>query len=508
MSPRSTFQSCGSSSSRVRRRKRPTGVTRGSSCGRPHRAGGRLGVDAHRAELVDREDAAVLADAVLVVEHRARRAEPHRSATSSITGAASTQADQRRATSSARLAARQPARLAEALARRSTSSDAGSRRRSCRCTPRRPRRGDRSARRRSASSSSSSSIGSLPRASARLTTTRSTRALADDARDVVDGADDARVEPSGHGASAGSGSTKPTSSTPSSLRRSNSSRASVDGGAAGADDQQPLGRPSRAATATRTRCASRRAAAMMSRAAISEDAAADDQRREPSSRGPPGRRRRAERLQQPDEQIAAVGGRAQVVEIAVVQADLQDAGDEHGAPQQRPADRTHAPATRANRDGAGARRPRSARGRWRRATTVATSAVQERRACGRQSAGERARLAASAAGRRGSRRPAPRRLARRRSARRRGSARGRASRAPARTSAYGVCAGADDEQRRVDHRDSRLGIGEQADRRGVDDDPVEAGCGLVEDLPHPRRGERAHRSRDRAGRPAAASARR
>ena len=52
MSPRSTFQSSGSSSSLVRRRKRPTGVTRASpravTCGPPIRR-------AHRAELDERE---------------------------------------------------------------------------------------------------------------------------------------------------------------------------------------------------------------------------------------------------------------------------------------------------------------------------------------------------------------------------------------------------------------------------------------------------------------------
>ena len=37
---------------------------------RPHRAGCRLGVLPHRTELVDREDAAVLADALLVIEGR------------------------------------------------------------------------------------------------------------------------------------------------------------------------------------------------------------------------------------------------------------------------------------------------------------------------------------------------------------------------------------------------------------------------------------------------------
>ena len=74
MSPRRTFQSCGSSSSRVRRRNRPTGVTRVSPLGRPHRAGARFSASCRiERNLWTREDAAVLADALLVIEHRAGR---------------------------------------------------------------------------------------------------------------------------------------------------------------------------------------------------------------------------------------------------------------------------------------------------------------------------------------------------------------------------------------------------------------------------------------------------
>ena len=80
------------------------------------------------------------------------------------------------------------------LRRRSTNWAGGFRRRSCRCTPRTPRRGDRIARRRSASCRASSSMGSLPRASARLTTTRSTRCSLTIRRNVGDRTDHPRVD--------------------------------------------------------------------------------------------------------------------------------------------------------------------------------------------------------------------------------------------------------------------------------------------------------------------------
>ena len=91
------------------------------------------------------------------------------------------------------LGARQQRGSCGTLPRRSASSDAGSRPRSCRCTPRRPRRGDRTCTP-SSFISSSLSIGSLPRASARLTTTRSTPRARDDRRDVLDRADDAGID--------------------------------------------------------------------------------------------------------------------------------------------------------------------------------------------------------------------------------------------------------------------------------------------------------------------------
>ena len=111
-----------------------------------------------------------------------------------MSGSAEHQADGgARRRRSARFAARAAAALAEARRRRSASSDAGSRRRSCRCTPRRPTPGDRT-RTPSSFISSSLSIGSLPRASARLTTTRSTPRARTIDGNVVDRADDAGVE--------------------------------------------------------------------------------------------------------------------------------------------------------------------------------------------------------------------------------------------------------------------------------------------------------------------------
>ena len=79
MSPISTFQSCGSSSSEALRISRPTGVIRGSSLsfwvlvplGARGRVGGEVrlelavGVDHHRAQLPDAEHPAAAADAIL-----------------------------------------------------------------------------------------------------------------------------------------------------------------------------------------------------------------------------------------------------------------------------------------------------------------------------------------------------------------------------------------------------------------------------------------------------------
>ena len=67
MSPRNTFQSCGSSSSPLRRRKPPIGVVRGSLLARPDGSLA-LGVGHHGAELHHAEDAPVEAHALLHVE--------------------------------------------------------------------------------------------------------------------------------------------------------------------------------------------------------------------------------------------------------------------------------------------------------------------------------------------------------------------------------------------------------------------------------------------------------
>src|SRR3569832_733323 len=69
MSPRRTFQNCGSSSRSRCRSQRPAGVAR------PHWTGGVLGVHEHRAELVDVERLAVEPHPLLAVEHRAGRRE-------------------------------------------------------------------------------------------------------------------------------------------------------------------------------------------------------------------------------------------------------------------------------------------------------------------------------------------------------------------------------------------------------------------------------------------------
>ena len=80
ISPLSTFQTCGSSSRLVRRSKRPTRVTRGSSlqqqpvrvaCSRPSSSSTMLlGAVDHRPELQDREARLPPPDALLAKEHR------------------------------------------------------------------------------------------------------------------------------------------------------------------------------------------------------------------------------------------------------------------------------------------------------------------------------------------------------------------------------------------------------------------------------------------------------
>ena len=109
----------------------------------------------------------------------------------------------------------------------------------------------------------------------------------------------------------------------------------ADGGAAAADDEQPLGR-----LAAQRQPVERDAPADEQRddeqGGERDDAAAEHQPGNPVVGDGEHRRRRAERAQRADEQFAAVGGRPQVVEIAVVKADLHDTGHDHGA--QHPAD--------------------------------------------------------------------------------------------------------------------------------------------------------------------------
>ena len=89
---------------------------RGRRSARPHGAGRRFGVLPHRPELVDREDAAVLADALLVIEHRPGRRELDQPARPrSMSGAAQQQTDRRGDDDrAAACAARAAPRLAEA----------------------------------------------------------------------------------------------------------------------------------------------------------------------------------------------------------------------------------------------------------------------------------------------------------------------------------------------------------------------------------------------------------
>ena len=244
MSPRSTFHSCGSSSRRVRRRKRPIGVTRGSSVLRPHRrrcaASASLRIDRN---LWTVNDAAVLADALLVVEHRARRRQLDRQRDQQPSAARRAAGRRRRSDDVERaLGGRQRRASCGSPPRRSASSDAGSRRRSCRCTPRRPTPGGRSCTP-SSFISSSLSIGSLPRASARLTTTRSTRRVrgrCGGMSSTVPMTPGSRRRPA---IAAGSGIDEADELDAELVRRSDSSRASCDRRAARADDQQPLARP-------------------------------------------------------------------------------------------------------------------------------------------------------------------------------------------------------------------------------------------------------------------------
>ena len=71
ISPRTTFQSCGSSSTESRRRMRPALVIRESPFVDREAGTLVLGADHHRAKLQELEVDAVPADAGLPVEHRA-----------------------------------------------------------------------------------------------------------------------------------------------------------------------------------------------------------------------------------------------------------------------------------------------------------------------------------------------------------------------------------------------------------------------------------------------------
>ena len=105
------------------------------------------------------------------------------------------------------------------------------------------------------------------------------------------------------------------------------------GGGAGADDQQALGR----ADAQREPLEREPPAGDQDdheHRGDDEDAAADDQRGNPVVQDRQHQRRAAERLNQPDDEVAAIRQRAQVVQVAVVQRDLQHAGDQARPPQQ------------------------------------------------------------------------------------------------------------------------------------------------------------------------------
>ena len=153
MSPFSTFQSCGSSSSRARRRNRPIGVTRGSPSfdaqTGPVAASASCRIDRNLCTV---KIAAVLADAPLVIEHRpGRRQLDRRARPAAMTGRPTTRPRPTTTMSIGALARRRARGSSGSPTRRSASSAAGSRRRSCRCTPRRPTPDGRRSRRRASS---------------------------------------------------------------------------------------------------------------------------------------------------------------------------------------------------------------------------------------------------------------------------------------------------------------------------------------------------------------------
>ena len=99
------------------------------------------------------------------------------------------------------------------------------------------------------------------------------------------------------------------------------------GGRAGADDEQSLA--GRGVARQPIEChAPSDDQADDHAAGPQEHAAADDQRRKPVIDQREDDRRRAERLEQAHEHVAPIAGDAQVVQIAVVQAELTDTGDQ------------------------------------------------------------------------------------------------------------------------------------------------------------------------------------
>ena len=133
---------------------------------------------------------------------------------------------------------------------------------------------------------------------------------------------------------AGSGSTKPTISTPSSWRRSKISRArSTAAGLVPTSSSRSRGRTWRLIHSNAMR--QPMTSVMTSDGGDHEDAAADHQRRQPEVERRQNERRRGERLQDADEQLAPIGEQPQVVQIGVVQTRLRDRGDEQRLVERR-----------------------------------------------------------------------------------------------------------------------------------------------------------------------------
>ena len=151
--------------------------------------------------------------------------------------------------------------------------------------------------------SSSLSIGSLPRASARLTTTLSIAVLAHDRRNVLDRADDARVEQ--RRADARRVGIDEADDLDAEIRRWCSSRASSIAGVARADEQQPLARPDANGQPGKAHPPADDRQGDEHRG-DRDDAAAEDQRGKPEIEDRQDQRRGAERLQNPNQQLAAI----------------------------------------------------------------------------------------------------------------------------------------------------------------------------------------------------------